>query len=119
MRNIDEIQEFLERKGFQFELHTPGQSWRNGGVLFYWKGEKPKFFTFEVRGKGRYGRRTIDLVRLFPAEEKDGSWKFEDIDSTRVYADEKGWYGRSFSTYYGVKIVQLPEKFEDLEELVE
>lgn len=120
MRRLEEVKEFLDEKGFEYEVHTPGQSYRNGGVMFFWKGNKPEYFKPVIRGKCKDGRRVIDLVRLFPIDKESANevWKFEPYYSTRKFQDEMVWEGRFFKRWEGVKIVKLPEIKNDLEELI-
>lgn len=131
MRKLNEVETFLEEKGFQWFSFSPGQSHRNTGVIFYWKPEEfpehfpkntslypakfiPTNFTPEHRGYCKDGKRKMELIRLFP----NGTWSVAEKADTSVYPYEMKWQGFNFRELEEVRIVSGKPDKSDLEKLL-
>ena len=136
MRDYEEVKSYLEAKGFRVMRYTPGQSWRNGGAVFYYRPEEfegipivnvhwhwakgdrkidlpASGFHPEIRGHVSHYRRTLELVRIIPG----GDWRPRMPHDHSEYEEEMEWSGTDSGEYESLSIVRGKPNTSDLEEL--
>ncbi len=134
MRHVEDVVKFLEDNGFSVVVLEPGQSYRNGGAVMYWKPEEIKapnrieiiqvgekriqlplrIKSYENRGVCKDGRRVLDLIRLFP--DANGEYEVRNAEFD-IAGDEERYLsvtGISFRREKGIVYVPRKKNYKDL-----